>query len=98
MGPRSAARFSDAAKDRKIFEDANAYSMDAARRYFLTLDTLRERGNNDIEHEAAGTPPVLDYKTEVVVDGRTLPIRSTTCFSGSSRRKGSRFTTGSAPI
>ena len=47
--------------------------MDAAQRLVLTLDTLRERGNNDIEHEAAGTPPVLIYKTEVVVDGHNLP-------------------------
>ncbi|HWJ18718.1 MAG TPA: DUF3141 domain-containing protein [Geobacterales bacterium] len=72
-GASLGGRFADSAKDRKIFEDANAYLTDAARRYFLTLDTLRERGNNDIEHEAAGTPPVLVYKTEVVVDGRTLP-------------------------
>ena len=72
-GAALGVRFSEAAKGRNILEDANAYLTDAARRYFLTLDVLRERGNNDIEHEAAGTPPVLDYHTEVVVDGRTLP-------------------------
>jgi pimeloyl-ACP methyl ester carboxylesterase len=72
-GAALAARLSETAKGGKISEDANAYFTDAARRYFLTLDTLRERGNNDIEHEAAGTPPVLNYKTEVVVDGRKLP-------------------------
>ena len=72
-GASLAGHFGDAAKNQKIFEDANAYLTDAARRYFLTLDVLRERGNNDIEHEAAGTPPVLDYHTEVVVDGCTLP-------------------------
>lgn len=71
-GASLGARLSEAAKDRNIFEAANAYTTDTARRYFLTLDTLRERGNNDIEHEAAGTPPVLIYKSEVVVDGRTL--------------------------
>ncbi len=38
----------------------------------LTLDVLRERGNNDMAHEAAGTPPVLDYDYEVVLDGRDL--------------------------
>ena len=58
---------------RSVFNDASDYVTDAAQRFVLTLDTLRERGNNDIEHEAAGTPPVLVYKSEVVVDGRTLP-------------------------
>ena len=72
-GAALAARFGDAAKGRNLLEEANAYLADAARRYFLTLDILRERGNNDIEHEASGTPPVLVYQTEVVVDGRTLP-------------------------
>ena len=37
------------------------------------LDILRERGNNDLAHEAAGTPPVLIYDYEVVVDGHDLP-------------------------
>ena len=72
-GASLAARFGDAAKGRNILDEANAYLTDAARRYFLTLDILRERGNNDIEHEASGTPPVLVYQTEVVVDGKTLP-------------------------
>ncbi len=31
---------------------------------------LRERGNNDIAHEAAGTPPVLIYDYDVVMDGK----------------------------
>ena len=33
---------------------------------------LRQRGNNDIAHEAAGTPPVLIYDHEVALDGKTL--------------------------
>jgi pimeloyl-ACP methyl ester carboxylesterase len=48
------------------------YGIDATQRMVLTLDTLRERGNTDIEHEAAGTPPVLDYEVEEIVDGRQL--------------------------
>lgn len=56
----------------KLAGEAVSYSVDAAQRAVLTLDTLRERGNTDIEHEAAGTPPVLDYEVEEVVDGRQL--------------------------
>ena len=53
--------------------DAKAYAIDAAQRALLTLDVLRERGNNDKAHEEAGTPPVLDYKYDVIIDGRDLP-------------------------
>ena len=52
---------------------AFAYAQDAVQRAVLTLDVLRRRGNNDIAHEAAGTPPVLDYAFELVIDGATLP-------------------------
>ena len=44
-----------------------------AQRFALTLDVLRERADQDIAHEAAGTPPVLIYDHEVVLDGKTLP-------------------------
>ena len=54
-------------------ELATDYVRDAAQRLALTLDVLRERGNNDKAHEEAGTPPVLDYDYTVVVDGRSLP-------------------------
>ncbi|MEJ1158388.1 DUF3141 domain-containing protein [Prosthecomicrobium sp. N25] len=49
-----------------------AYARDAAERGVLTLDALRERGNNDIAHQAEGTPPVLVYDYETVVDGAGL--------------------------
>ena len=39
----------------------------------LTLDVLRERGNNDKHDEDAGTPPVLNYDYELIGDGRKLP-------------------------
>jgi pimeloyl-ACP methyl ester carboxylesterase len=48
------------------------YGRDAAQRLALTVDVLRQRGNNDKAHEEAGTPPVLDYDYSVVVDGRSL--------------------------
>jgi pimeloyl-ACP methyl ester carboxylesterase len=53
--------------------DAAAYGVDAAQRMALTLDVLRERGNNDKAHEEAGTPPVLNYAYDLVMDGRELP-------------------------
>ena len=46
--------------------------MDAAQRSVLYLDTLRQRGNNFLEHNQAGLPPVLHFAYETVVDGRTL--------------------------
>ena len=46
------------------------YQIDAAQRTVLYWDTLRRRGNQWIEHEAAGKPPVLDYKYELIADAR----------------------------
>ncbi len=54
------------------FQLASDYGLDAAQRLALTVDVLRERGNNDKSHEEAGTPPVLNYAYEVIVDGRNL--------------------------
>src|SRR5574341_176223 len=51
---------------------ATAYLVDAWQRAILTLDVLRERGNEYLEHEKSGSPPVLVFDHEVVVDGRTL--------------------------
>lgn len=48
------------------------YGADFMRRMVLTLDVLRQRGNLDRAHEEAGTPPVLDYAYDVVLDGRQL--------------------------
>jgi hypothetical protein len=56
-----------------LYRAATDYAIDAWQRGVLTLDALRERGNNDIAHEAAGTPPVLIYENEIVIDGRDLP-------------------------
>ena len=56
-----------------VQDDWQAYVTDAVQRTALTLDTLRERGDIFLEHEAAGCPPVLDYDYEIVVDGADLP-------------------------
>ena len=55
-----------------------AYMVDFAQRSLLFWDTLRQRGNNFIEHERQGLPPVLRFEHEMVMDGRTLERRSTT--------------------
>ena len=56
-----------------VWQEAVDYTIDAAQRMALTLDVLRERGNNDLLHEEAGTPPVLDYAYTVIMDGSTMP-------------------------
>jgi pimeloyl-ACP methyl ester carboxylesterase len=46
------------------------YFTDAAQRTVLFLDTLLDRGNNYLEHLDQGTPPLLKFEHEVVLDGR----------------------------
>jgi len=48
------------------------YSIDFAQRSVLFWDTLRQRGNNFIEHNQQGAPPLLHFDYEMVLDGRTL--------------------------
>jgi hypothetical protein len=49
------------------------YWLDAWQRWILTLDVLRERGNIYHEHKARLVPNVLQFKAELVKDGRQLP-------------------------
>lgn len=48
------------------------YLVDAAQRSLIFWDTLRQRGNNFIEHERQGLPAVLHFGHETVMDGRTF--------------------------
>jgi hypothetical protein len=48
------------------------YMVDAAQRSVLFWDVMRQRGNQYREHLAETVPHVLDYKVELVMDGRTL--------------------------
>jgi pimeloyl-ACP methyl ester carboxylesterase len=48
------------------------YAVDFAQRALIFWDTLRQRGNNYLEHVQQGQPPVLRFKYEMVLDGRTL--------------------------
>ena len=52
--------------------DWYSYAVDAAQRSILFWDTIRQRGNNFVEHTQAGLPPVLHFDYETVVDGRKL--------------------------
>ena len=48
------------------------YYVDVAQRSVLFWDVMRQRGNQYREHQAETVPHVLDYKAELVVDGRRL--------------------------
>jgi pimeloyl-ACP methyl ester carboxylesterase len=54
------------------FGPLQEYWIDAWQRSILLLDTLRQRGNNYIEHNARTAPHVLSFPTELVLDGRSL--------------------------
>jgi pimeloyl-ACP methyl ester carboxylesterase len=49
-----------------------SYVTDAAQRSVLFMDILRERGNIYIEHVKEGSPPLLAFQWEIVLDGRTF--------------------------
>ena len=56
----------------EVWSQAQSYAVDAAQRWTLTLDLLRQRSTNDRLHEEAGTPPVLDYQSTLVMDACTF--------------------------
>lgn len=55
-----------------IYNAAVEYMTDAAQRSVLFFDVMRQRGEQYREHLAETVPHVLDYKAELVMDGRTL--------------------------
>jgi pimeloyl-ACP methyl ester carboxylesterase len=55
-----------------FWHEAGAYALDAAQRSVLFWDTLRQRGNQWLEHERAGKPPVLHFEYETVLDARSF--------------------------
>jgi pimeloyl-ACP methyl ester carboxylesterase len=55
-----------------LWESAIAYGVDYAQRSVLFWDTLRQRGNDFVERERAGKPPLLHFDYEAMLDGRTL--------------------------
>ena len=55
-----------------LAQDWQSYLADAGERTAIMFDILRERGDNYLEHEAAGCPPVLTYDYEIVMEGADL--------------------------
>ena len=53
-----------------LWQTQYEYTVDLAQRSVLFWDTLRQRGNNWIEHERAGEPPVLHFDYEMLMDAR----------------------------
>ncbi len=54
------------------FAAVQEYWFDAWQRSVLILDVLRERGNTYLEQNAKEVPHVLEFRTELVRDGRKL--------------------------
>jgi pimeloyl-ACP methyl ester carboxylesterase len=54
------------------WQGAAQYAVDLTQRSILFWDTLRQRGNNYVEHESAGKPPLLHFEYETVLDARTF--------------------------
>ncbi len=48
------------------------YSMDFFQRSLLFSDTIRQRGNQYLKHEAEGQPPVLIFSYNMLMDGRNF--------------------------
>src|SRR5262245_1288323 len=55
-----------------MFAPAMEYAIDAFQRGVLFWDVMRQRGNQYREHMAETVPNVLDYRAELVIDGRSL--------------------------
>src|SRR5499427_7537774 len=56
----------------EAWKDWARYSVDFAQRSILFWDTMRQRGNQFLERERAGKPPVLHFDYELVLDARTF--------------------------
>ena len=50
--------------------DLQNYLTDCAQRNIIFWDVLRKRGNEYLEHNKAGNPPVLVFDYEIISDGR----------------------------
>src|SRR6201982_1531239 len=57
------------------------YTVDAAQRTILFWDVMRQRGNQYRAHLAETAPHVLDFKAELVVDGRQLERPGNYCLA-----------------
>lgn len=55
-----------------LINSALEYEIDTLQRSIIFLDVIRKRGNQYLEHVAAGQPPVLIFKYIIIMDGRTF--------------------------
>jgi pimeloyl-ACP methyl ester carboxylesterase len=55
-----------------FFNSAMEYMVDAGQRTLLFCDVMRQRGQQYEEHLREAVPNVLNYRSELVMDGRTL--------------------------
>ena len=55
-----------------LANDSLEYQIDFWQRSVLFVDTLRERANDMLAHEAAGLPPLLNFEYETIIDARTF--------------------------
>ncbi|WP_455231202.1 DUF3141 domain-containing protein [Geopseudomonas aromaticivorans] len=56
----------------ELYNDWYRYGVDVAERSLLFWDTLRQRGNDYLEHLQQGQPPLLHFDYETVLDGRSF--------------------------
>jgi pimeloyl-ACP methyl ester carboxylesterase len=56
----------------EAWQDAARYGVDFLQRTVLFWDTLRQRGNQWLAHEAAGKPPLLHEAYETIADARAF--------------------------
>lgn len=54
-------------------EAARDYLVDVIERSVLFWDIIRERGNQYLQHDKQGQPPVLIFKYTILIDGRNFP-------------------------
>lgn len=52
--------------------DALAYEWEWLRRGLAYVDILRQRGDDMLEHDRAGLPPVLDFEYEEILHARAF--------------------------
>ena len=64
LASQSPAAFQD------LSQDALRYAADWTQRWILSWNALRQRGNDFLDHERDGLPPLLHFDYETIADGR----------------------------
>ncbi|GAB2599770.1 DUF3141 domain-containing protein [Ramlibacter solisilvae] len=70
LAQRTQKAVATAAPPGELAGGLQAYLVDSFQRGVLFWDTLRQRGNDYLERNRAGLPPVLHFDYEVLMDGR----------------------------